>query len=44
MVILIIFFLIVNIVSNSEPYRKVIHRDIADAKCLDGSPAALYLH
>lgn len=44
MVTLIILFLIVKIVSNSEPYRKVIHMDITDAKCLDGSPAALYLH
>ena len=33
------------IVSNAEElYRKVVHETDPEAKCLDGSPAAIYLH
>jgi hypothetical protein len=28
----------------SSPYQKIAHQTDPDAKCLDGSPAALYLH
>jgi hypothetical protein len=31
-------------VAQEEPYKKVIHESDPDAKCLDGTPPALYLH
>lgn len=30
--------------TSSSPYQKIIHQTDPDAKCLDGSPAALYLN
>ena len=31
-------------VSSQSIYRKVIHNTDPEAKCLDGSPGALYIH
>jgi len=30
--------------ANCQPYRKVIHKTDSEAKCLDGTPPAVYLH
>jgi hypothetical protein len=42
--ILLLSAILLMTVSTSPVYKKVIHNTDPDAKCLDGSPAAIYLH
>lgn len=41
-VILVLSFILAT--SSKNVYRKVIHNTDPEAKCLDGSPGALYVH
>lgn len=40
--ILIILIALIGLSESTEPYKKIIHNIDESAKCLDGSPAALY--
>ena len=42
--LLLFVALIALITTSEEPYKKIIHQFDPQAKCLDGSPPALYLH
>lgn len=42
--ILIILIALISLSESTEPYKKIIHNIDESAKCLDGSPAALYEH
>jgi hypothetical protein len=41
---ILLFFVFVQIFCAEKPYKKIIHNTDPEAKCLDGSPALLYLH
>ena len=38
------FVLLFQLISSEEVYKKIIHNTDPEAKCLDGSPGALYVH
>jgi O-palmitoleoyl-L-serine hydrolase len=40
----IILAVLLVLTSADTPYQKIVHKVDAEAKCLDGSPAAIYLH
>ncbi len=41
---LLLLFLCFSVIYSQAVYRKVIHNTDPEAKCLDGSPASLYIH
>lgn len=42
--ILVVLLLFSLTLAEEQSYRKVIHNTDPEAKCLDGSPAGLYVH
>jgi len=42
--LLFIIFILLVFANTEEPYKKVIHNTDPNAKCIDGSSPALYIH
>jgi hypothetical protein len=42
--LLILFIIWFIAVGNTQRYKKIVHTTDPDARCLDGSPPALYVH
>lgn len=41
---IVIFLIALILVAQSQKYKKITHTTDPDARCLDGSPPALYVH
>jgi hypothetical protein len=42
--IIVIFYIIIAAIAQSQNYTLVLHSQVRGAACLDGSPPGLYIH